>query len=221
MKLTRMNVVTLVLALAGFAVAAWYYPALPDPVPTHWNAAGEVDGWTDKPWGVWVLPLVTLGLAAVMLVLPVISPKGFRLDAARRAYDIVLFTLVAFMLAIEVFAFRAALHGGGGLAQVVPVMVGFLLIALGNYLGKFPKNFFVGIRTPWTLASDQVWNRTHRLAGYLFMAAGAGVVLTGFLQTPGWLLIAIVLPAALIPALYSLLLYRKLHGFSGEPDADD
>lgn len=221
MKLTRMNLVSLALVLATFAVAAWYYPALPDPVPTHWNAAGEVDGWTDKPWGVWLIPLITLATTAVMLVLPAIAPKGFRLDAARRVYDIVVFMLVAFMLTVELFAFRAALHGGGGVAQMVPVAVGFLLIALGNYLGKFPKNFFVGIRTPWTLASDQVWNRTHRLAGYLFMAAGAVVVLTGLLQTPAWLLIAAVMLAALIPALYSLILYRRLHGFGAEADTDD
>jgi len=221
MKFTRLNAATMVLALGAFAIAAWFYPQLPDPVPTHWNMHGVADDWTAKPMGVWLLPLITLVISAIMLVLPVISPRGFRLDSARRAYDIVIFLLVGFLIAVEVFSFRAAMSGGEELSEAIPVMMGFLFIALGNYLGKFPKNFFVGIRPPWTLASDEVWNRTHRLAGYLFMAAGAGLAVIGFFETPAWLMIAFVGPAALIPVLYSLLLYRRLHGFGEEEPGED
>jgi uncharacterized membrane protein len=221
MKVTRMNALTLAVALLAFALAAWYYPSLPDPVPTHWNIAGEVDGWTAKPMGVWIFPLITLGLAVVMLVLPAISPRGFRLDAARRSYDIVLFLLVGFMVVVEAFSYRAALSGGSSITQAIPVMLGLLLIGLGNYLGKFPKNFFVGIRTPWTLASDQVWNRTHRLAGFLFMAAGVLVILSGFFNTPSWVFVSAIVTAAVVPAVYSLLLYRRLHGFGATDNTDD
>ena len=102
MTINRINWISFVLVGVMFGVAAWVYPMLPDPMPSHWNAAGEVDDWMSKPWGALVMPLVALGSwgALVMplvalgswvmfLVLPLISPKGFRLDAARRAYDII------------------------------------------------------------------------------------------------------------------------------------
>lgn len=213
MKLSRLNWVTGGVLVLMFGMAAWYSPLLPDPVPTHWNAAGEVDGWTPKPWGVWLLPLISLGTFMVLLVLPVISPKGFRLEQSRKAYDIVLFVVVCFMALTQLFSFRSAVSGGQELMQFVPVAVGMLFLVLGNYLGKFQKNFFIGIRTPWTLASDEVWNRTHRLAGYLFMAGGAVIILTGLLGLGVEWFIGTVIVIAVIPALYSLVLYRQLEGF--------
>lgn len=138
------------------------------------------------------------------------------LDAARRVYDIVVFIFVAFMAVLQVYTYRSALEGGSDLVKAVPAMVGLLFIALGNYLGKFPKNFFVGIRTPWTLASDAVWNRTHRLAGWLFMAAGVLIVGNGFLAGPAWVLVIMIMFAALVPAVYSFFCYRRLHGFRDE-----
>jgi uncharacterized membrane protein len=218
MKITRLNWISVILALLMFGVAIWFYPQLPDPVPTHWNAAGEVNGWSAKPWGVMLFPVLGLAIVAIMLVLPVISPRGFRLDAARRVYDIVVFVLVAFLAVVQVYSYRAALEGGGDLVKAVPALVGLLFIVLGNYLGKFPKNFFVGIRTPWTLASDAVWNRTHRLAGWLFTAAGLAIVAGVSIGSPPWLMISAILVAALLPALYSLVLYRKLEGFESEED---
>lgn len=214
MNVSRLNWVSIGVVLLMFAVAAWYYPSLPDSVPTHWNAAGEADGWTPKPWGAYLIPVIALGSILVLLVLPVISPRGFRLDAARRAYDIVIFALAAFLAVIEVYSFRSAIHGAENLSRAVPMLIGFLLIVLGNYLGKFPKNFFVGIRTPWALASDVVWNRTHRLGGYLFMLGGLLILLSGLFDSPPWVMITVVIVVALVPAAYSLVLYRKLHGFT-------
>jgi uncharacterized membrane protein len=140
------------------------------------------------------------------------------LDAARRVYDIVVFIFVAFMAVLQVYTYRSALEGGSDLVKTVPAMVGLLFIALGNYLGKFPKNFFVGIRTPWTLASDVVWARTHRLAGWLFMAAGFVVVASVFFDSPPWVMISAIAAAALIPFVYSLVIYRKLEGFEPEDE---
>jgi uncharacterized membrane protein len=218
MKFTRLNTVALMLVVLMFAIAAWFLPVLPDPVPTHWNAAGEVDGWTAKPWGVFLLPLITLCLLPLLLVLPVISPKGFRLDRARQVYDIVVFAVIAFMLLVQLFSFRAALGHGGDLTRAMPVLLGLLFIVLGNYLHHFPRNFFVGIRTPWTLASETVWKRTHRLGGYLFMAAGFLVVAAGLLGLPTAVWVAAIILAALAPALYSLIIYRSEHGFGPGDD---
>ncbi|MEL7298668.1 MAG: SdpI family protein, partial [Pseudomonadota bacterium] len=94
--------------------------------------------------------------------------------------------------------------------------VGLLFVVLGNYMGKLRKNFFIGIRTPWTLASDEVWARTHRLGGYLFVAAGIGLMLSAFIGMNAWLITTLALGAGLIPVAYSFLLYRKIEGFDNE-----
>lgn len=219
MKVTRINSIALIPVAVSAALAWYFYPQLPDPVPTHWNAAGEIDGWTPKPMGVWLWPLIDAGLWVLMLVLPVISPRGFRLDEARRAYDIVWLVLLSFMLAIQGLAYLGAMGRGPGMTVSVNLLLGVLFIVLGNYLGKFPKNFFVGIRTPWTLASEQVWYRTHRLAGWTFSAAGVVLVALAFLAPEKWEFVAgTVAIAALVPVAYSLLLYRRLHGFGDGTD---
>ena len=213
MKLTRLNWLTLAVVGLLCAVAAWYYPLLPDPVPSHWNALGETDGWTAKPWGVWMIPLVLLALSAILFALPVISPRGFRLDAARKSYDIIVLLIVTFIAGICVSGFESARAGGPGMTTALPLLMGLLFIALGNYLPKFPRNFFVGVRTPWTLASDIVWTRTHRLAGWLMMAGGVFMIASSLLGFSLLVGIAGVVAAALAPVVYSLLLYRKIHGF--------
>jgi uncharacterized membrane protein len=218
MKLTRLNWLTLVVVALFCAVAAWYYPVLPDPVPTHWNAAGDVDGWTAKPWGVWIMPTILLVLSAILFALPAISPRGFRLDAARHSYDIIVLVIVLFTAAIGLVSFESVRGGSVSMAGVLPWLLGMLFVALGYYLPRFPRNFFIGIRTPWTLASDRVWSRTHRLAGWLMMAAGVFLILNSVIGNtllPGIVGIGV---AVVVPVLYSLFLYRKLHGFKQDDE---
>lgn len=218
--ISRLNLLALGLVALSAVLAFAFGPSLPDPVPTHWNAAGEVDGWTAKPLGVWLFPLVAGSLWLLFLFLPVISPRGFRLDTARRTYDIVRVAMMGFLLAVQGITYAAALDIGPGVNLSVPLLVGLLFVVLGNYLGKFPKNFFVGVRTPWTLASDEVWNRTHRLAGWTFTAAGFAMVGIALLAPRAieWF-IGVVVVAAVVPIAYSFLLYRRLHGF-GADDVD-
>lgn len=216
MKLTRMNVLGLLPVALMVLLALALQERLPDPVPTHWDLSGNVDDWTAKPWGVWLYPAFGAGLWLLFLLLPVISPRGFRLEPARRAYDIVAFVLLAFMAALQGFAYLTALGQGPGASRFVPLAVGGLFIVLGNYLGKFPRNFFIGIRTPWTLANDEVWNRTHRLGGWTFMAGGLLIMASALFGSLAWVLPVSVVLAAGIPLLYSLWLYRKLEGFRAD-----
>jgi len=218
-KVSRLNWISGVVVIISVLLALYFYGRLPDPVPSHWNMAGEIDGWLPKPWGVWLFPLMNAGLFILFMLLPVISPKGFRLDNARRAYDIVVFVLITFLAVVQVMVYFGAMGRGPGVDFAVPLMTGILFVILGNYLGKFPKNFFVGIRTPWTLASDEVWNRTHRLGGWCFMLAGLLIAATAFTPSTGIMVAAIVLAAG-APILYSLYLYRKLHGFKKDEDQD-
>jgi uncharacterized membrane protein len=99
--------------------------------------------------------------------------------------------------------------------------VGLLFIVLGNYMGKVRKNFFIGIRTPWTLASDEVWSRTHRLGGRVFVLIGFFMFLNAFVRFPAQLLIWSIVVVALVPVVYSYVLYRKLEGFSPDDPAEE
>lgn len=210
---------SILLVLFAFGFAAWMYPSLPEEIPTHWNAAGEVDDYTRKPLGVFVLPLTALGVFVLMKLIPVISPKGFRTDTFLDVVALFQFVLVAFMVAIGVVTLLYAAGADIDMTLFIAVAVGVLFVILGNYLGKVRKNFFIGIRTPWTLASDEVWARTHRLAAWLFTLAGLTMIGGAFLRVDLLVTVVAALIAGLVPVIYSFLLYRRLEGFG--PDAGD
>jgi len=199
--------------LITWIVAVVYEPRLPEQVPSHWNIHGEVDGYMSKPWGVYLIPLISTGMSALLLVLPLIAPKGFKLDNARPVYEFLVLIIALFMLAVMVLSFEAGLNDEVDMNQWLMVGMGALFLVLGNYLSKVPKNFFIGIKTPWTLASDEVWYRTHRLGSWTFFMAGLLVIMGGFLGWPmGWM-IGFMIAAGFIPLIYSLVIYKKIEGF--------
>lgn len=207
----------LIMIAIAFGATAVLYSSLPDPMPSHWNGAGEVDGYLAQPWGAVILPVMMLGMWLLFLALPAISPRGFRMSRFIGVYATIINTLLAFELLITGVVLAAGMGYPVDMNRVVPIGVGVLFVVIGNYLGKTTKNFFLGIRTPWTLASDEVWRRTHRLAGWLFVLAGIIIAATGvFNIIRVWLFLGVVLTAALVPVVYSYLLYRRLEGFSDD-----
>jgi uncharacterized membrane protein len=212
MNFVRSHVVNLLLVAVSFAVAGFFYGAMPQIVPTHWGSDGVANGFTSKPWGPFVLPLVTAATFAMLAAIPALSPRGFGVDSFVRAYRVVVSTIVAFLACVSVFVTMAQAGHGVPMDRVAHVAAGALFVVLGNYLGKFTKNFFMGIRTPWTLASDEVWLRTHRLGGKLFVLAGLALLVGGAVGAPSMLLIVAVTIAAGVPSVYSFVLYRRLEG---------
>lgn len=166
------GIVSLIFVLVMFGVAAWIYPHLPALTPTHWDAHGNVNGWMPRFWAAAIWPLTTFGLAVMFAVLPAISPRKFEIAPFARVYGIIALATLAFLLVVGTIALLAGAGHHVSVRLVAPIAVGALLMVIGNFMGKFRKNFFIGIRTPWTLTSDAVWERTHRLAGWLFVLAG-------------------------------------------------
>jgi uncharacterized membrane protein len=214
MKLSRHTLFNLLLILAAFVIAGSMYNSLPDPVPTHWNEHGTVNGYTAKPWGVFILPLVMVGSYLLFLVVPIISPAGFRVSRFIGVYWTICTVIIAFLLVTTVFVLLMAKGVSLPLGRLINVGVGLLMIVIGNFLGKVTKNFFIGIRTPWTLASDEVWFRTHRLAGKLFVLVGLLALICGALGYEGSWIVWIVISAAIISVIYSAVIYKKVEGFS-------
>ena len=205
----------------SFVFAAVMYPSLPELIPTHWNAAGDVDSYTPKPWGAFVLPAIAWLVFVLMKLIPVISPKGFRTDQFIEVVRLFQVVLVAFMAVLTVATLLYAAGYQIAMPRVVTGALGVLFVILGNYLGKVRKNFFIGIRTPWTLASSEVWARTHRLAAWLFTLAGIAALMSALYLPDVRVVVSSALIAGFVPVIYSFLLYRRLEGFEPEDEDED
>ena len=167
----------LLLLLLSLAAGLFLYPRLPARVPSHWNLAGQVDGYASRPWGAVGIPLLSTGIYLLMLVVPLIDPKRENYRRFMGTYRVLRLMLVVFFVALHAVVLAAALGSPVRTDLLVPAGVSLLFIVLGNLLGQVRHNYFVGIRTPWTLASETVWQQTHRVAAYAFVLAGlAGLV---------------------------------------------
>lgn len=162
----------LVLWLAVAVAGVIAYPHLPLRVPSHWNVQGQVDAYSSRTWAVTFMPLLIVGMYLLMLVLPLIDPRRANYATFRGSYRVIRLALVIMMSGIQAITLLAALGHPVRVDIVVPAAVSLLSIVLGDVLGQVRHNYFVGIRTPWTLADDVVWRRTHRVGGYAFVAAG-------------------------------------------------
>lgn len=167
------------LVLAGsLAAGALLYPGLPEQVPMHWNIQGEIDRWGSKAAGVFGLWALNLGLYLLLLGLPLLDPQRKNYVKFQSTYRVIRWTLVVFLTALWGVTLAAAQGVAIDIAVVVPVLVSALFILFGNLLGRVRYNWFVGIRTPWSLANEEAWRRTHR-------AAGPAWVLGGFVSLAG------------------------------------
>jgi uncharacterized membrane protein len=207
-------IIALVILLASVAAPVWVYPSLPDRIPTHWNIKGEVDGYGGK-WTLFMFPIMMVPMLVLFYFLPALSPKQFEVDAFRPTYlyimDLVL-GLFAFMQGILLYTVYQGVQGNHSFDIGRGFFAGiFLFFALmGNVLGKVRKNFYIGIRVPWTLASDRVWNDTHRLGAWVMVGAGAIGFLMTILGAPIWLPIVVLVGSMLIPLIYSFVHYKAL-----------
>lgn len=199
-----------VLSLAGFVFAALIYSRLPDQMPIHWNVHGVVDRTLSKPWGVFIHPALIAAATLLAAILPAISPNGFRIEPFTRAFALLMSGLTLFFAYMTGLIFAAGLGADLSVGRWIMGGIGILLVFIGNFLGKTTKNFFIGIRTPWTLASDEVWRRTHRLGGWLFVLAGLATVIAAVVGLGLEVMIAFILAAALAPVPYSFFLYWRL-----------
>lgn len=204
----------LLICAGALVFSAVLYPRMPDRIPTHWNWKGEIDGWGDKHWAAWMLPGGMLLMLLVFQALPWLSPRQFAIDSFRKVYDFLIVLLMLLFGSLHVLFLLPAVGVQPPVDTVVMILMSIFFVLLGNVLGKVQRNFYVGVRTPWTLASERVWNDTHRVAAWLFFFSGvlgviAAVVLPWFGQRP-FLSFPILILGALISVPYSLFRYKQL-----------
>lgn len=205
------------LVLASFAVVFALWSRMPEMVPVHWNAHGKVNGWMAKPWGPLIGPLTALATVGFLSICPLISPKQFSMERFVRAWTTIVTGLAGFMFVVTAAVTLAGAGVAVDVTRILGLAVGVLFMMIGNFMGKLTPNFFAGIRTPWTLANEEVWLRTHRLGGKLFFLAGLAAAVTSLVSSVASVSVILggSLLASIVPTVYSYLLYRKLVASAG------
>ncbi len=207
----KTEILPIVFILITIIASFYFYAHFPDQVPIHWNIEGEVDNYGSREVGAYLFPGIIVGMYILFLLIPKIDPKKERYEQFRKVYHIFKGFMILFMALIYFIASFNALGYKIPVGTWVPVGVGLLFIVIGNYMSKIKMNWFMGIRTPWTLSSEEVWNKTHRLGGKAFIFAGIIMMLMWLLpikvKTPVFIVILII--AGLVPVVYSYILYSK------------
>ena len=202
--------VGILLTVAAFVATLIAYPHLPNLVPTHWNFKGQADDYSAK-WALFLLgPASMAGLMVLFRFLPWLSPKHWEVDTFRSTY---LYIMLVLLCMLAYFNGLILWAGFGRPINVGRAIIGgfcLLFALLGNVLGKVRRNFYIGVRTPWALANERVWNATHRFAAKTFVVGGLlGLALTA-VGVDGWPTLASLMAGALIPVVYSLVFYKQL-----------
>jgi uncharacterized membrane protein len=211
MSTRKMIISVLVLLLVTTLAGVLHWNGLPDPMASHWDINDQVNGTMPKLWGVFLMPLISLGLFLLFLLIPAIDPLKANIAKFRGAFNLFIAFMTLFLMYVQglILAWNLGFTHFKMSESLLPA-VGLLFILIGFMIRKAKRNFFIGIRTPWTLSSDKVWDETHRVGSILFIASGV-LALTGvfFGGATAFLLILIPLMVSTIfLVVYSYVLYQ-------------
>ena len=179
---------------------------LPEQLPIHWNASGEIDGYSSKAFAVIGFPLILLALHWFTVLVTLSDPK--KQNHSEKILQLVFWIVPILSVVLSALMYSASMGKEIRVEIFVSVSLGLLFVAIGNYLPKCQQNYTIGLKLPWTLHSEENWNRTHRFAGWLWVGGGFLMIVTGFFGMI-WLTMAVPLVMGLVPVVYSYLLHRK------------
>jgi uncharacterized membrane protein len=200
---------TLVGAAFGFSLAVW--SRLPDQMPTHWGANGEANGFSSRTFAVLLLPTIIAVMALLLPMLPKIDPRGANYEKFRPTFEIVIDAIITAMVVLHVAMLGTSLGWPISMQRVTPFIIGGLFILLGNVMPRARPNWMFGIRTPWTLTNDRVWERTHRLGGTMFVVGGIVMLASAWLPATAFFptIMSVTMISAIIPVVYSYVIWKR------------
>jgi immunity protein, SdpI family len=204
------------LFVAALAVAAsiWAYPRLPPTMATHWSLNGTPDGFSSRTWALAIVPIMLVFMTIMFNVLPKVDPRRENYAKFLSSYWLIANAVIVFLLIAHALVIASGLGFSVKIDRLMPLGIGLLFVFLGNYLTRVEPNWFIGIRTPWTLSSDTVWRRTHRTGGLLMVIGGLVLAVGAFMPRPVFLvlLVATICIVAVIPIVQSYVLWRREQG---------
>jgi uncharacterized membrane protein len=199
-----------VVILATIIATMVAYPHLPSVVPVHWDAQRHVNGWGPK-WSLFLYtPALMTGIMLMFVALPWLSPKRFEVNSFRPTYLYIMIVIVALLSYSQILILISGLGITVDVSRAIAGGVCLLITLLGNVMGKVRRNFYLGIRTPWTLASEHVWNATHRFAAKTLVVGGILALIGVVIGIAFWLPVTAVLISVFTPVIYSLVFYKQL-----------
>lgn len=198
-------------ALFPFLFSALYYNRLPKQVATHFDSFGNPDGYSSRAFAAFGTPAILFASLVLVIVLFRMDPKYRNISASPKPKAVILWGIVLVSNLTQAAVLLKALNVKFDITVVLGIAVGVFLMAIGNYLPKCKPNYTMGIRVPWTLASEENWRRTHRFAGPLWVCGGFVIAASAFLRSV-WIILAAVMVLSIAPAVYSYVIYRKEPG---------
>lgn len=204
----RVSRLLILVALIGTAVV---YSRLPDPMVTHWGAHGQPNGWMSRFWGAAIGPLMMVVLYLLFWAIPAIDPLKENIARFRGLYNGFVSLVLLFLLYVQALSLAWNLGWRVDIGTAILPAMGLLFLAIGWFLPRAEPNWFVGIRTPWTLSDPQVWRDTHRLGGKAFLLSGVLLLLAAFVPALLWVGIGALVLLSLALVVYSYFRYRQLH----------
>lgn len=205
-KNLKVLILTTVVMLLPILAGIILWNQLPEQMPTHWNAAGEIDGWSSKPFAVFVLPLIMVAAQWLCMLGTAADPK--KNNHSEKVLHLILWIVPALSVVLHAVTYATALGYAVPIEVVMPVLIGLIFTIIGNYMPKCKQNYTIGIKIPWTLDNEENWNRTHRFAGWLWTFCGIAIMCTGFFGG-FWVFLPITLLMVLAPIIYSYVLHKK------------
>ena len=201
----------LVIAVVAVALSLWASPRLPPSVVTHWSLNGTPDGYSSRLWALAIIPVMLVIMTVIFNVLPKIDPRHENYVKFLSSYWLIANAVIVFLLVAHGLIIAAGLGFSIKIDRLMPLGIGLLFVFLGNFLTRVEPNWFVGIRTPWTLSSDTVWRRTHRTGGWVFVIGGLVLASTALLPRAAFLplLIATIVIMPAIPIVQSYVLWKR------------
>lgn len=206
----KTTIAALAIIILSFVIGIYLYPQMPERMASHWNSAGKVDGDISRFWGTFLMPIVSAGMLLLFLAIPKIDPLKKNIKKFRPYYDWFILLMIVFLFYIYLLTIFWNLDYRFNMTRMIIPAIGILFIYIGFLTENAKRNWFIGIRTPWTLSSERVWNKTHKIGGKLFKISGVialfGAIAQGYAM---WLVLVPVIIAALYPIVYSYFEYQK------------
>jgi len=206
----KSSIIILLIISASFVIAIYLYPRMPDEMASHWNFKGEVDDYLPKFWGLFLMPIISLGLFLLFLLIPKIDPLKANIEKFRKYFDGFMVLMMVFLFYIYLLSIIWNLGKRFDMGQMMVPALGILFYYCGILVENAKRNWFIGIRTPWTLSNEKVWERTHKIGGKLFKIAGL-IAFLGILF-PNYVFYFILVPvllATFYTITYSYFEYQK------------
>lgn len=199
-------ILTSIICLVPIFVGVLLWNQLPDTIATHFGANNEPNGWSSKPFTVFGLPLFLLVMQWICVAATLNDPK--KKNISDKLFRLILWIVPVVSMIVMGATYGYALGMELNIGLAVNLMIGIMFIIMGNYLPKCKQNYTMGIKIPWTLHSEENWNKTHRLSGWLMMMGGILFLINAFWLNVFVMIAAIVL-MVLVPMVYSFVLYKK------------